>query len=129
VSRLALFVLLAALLAPRALAALGEQVPGAYGVEQTWTSRDKLYHLGISAAGAGVGYSIARGLKMKRWPAVALSAGVMGAVGLVRELQDAQRRDKYFSEKDLLWDGAGITIGIWVPDRFFFRRKEKEPPG
>jgi uncharacterized protein YfiM (DUF2279 family) len=126
--RLAPLLLLAALLAPGAVAAQ-EKTPGAYGVEQTWTSRDKLYHLGVSAAGAGASYAVARRLKMSRGSAVAFSAGVMGAVGLVRELQDAQRRDKYFSEKDLLWDGAGITIGIWVPDRFLFRRKGNQPPG
>jgi uncharacterized protein YfiM (DUF2279 family) len=120
--------LLYALLGTTALGAQGARTPSHYGVGETWTSRDKLYHLGISAAGAGAGYGIARALKMGRWPAVALSAGTTGALGLVRELQDAQRRDKYFSEKDLLWDAAGITIGISLPDHFFFRRRGKEPP-
>jgi uncharacterized protein YfiM (DUF2279 family) len=126
-SRATLLLLLVALLSPGGVAAQ-KKVPGEYGIDQTWTSRDKFYHFGVSAVGAGVGYTAARRLGMKRWPAIALSAGVMGAVGLVRELQDERRADKYFSEKDLLWDGAGITVGIWIPDRFLFRRKQKEPP-
>lgn len=123
-----LSLLLLALLVPAVVNAQQAETPRPYGVDQSWTSSDKLYHFGVSAAGAGAGYTLARSLKMKRWPAVAFAAGAMAAVGLARELQDAQRSDKYFSEKDLLWDGAGIAIGIWVPDRFLFRRKEKEPP-
>ncbi|MBW3630883.1 MAG: hypothetical protein KY464_16530 [Gemmatimonadetes bacterium] len=102
--------------------------PGPYGVEETWTSRDKLYHFGISAVGAGASYTAARKLGMRRWPAVAVSAGLMGAAGVVREIQDDRRADKYFSEKDLLWNTAGITIGIWIPDRLLLRRDDEKPP-
>jgi uncharacterized protein YfiM (DUF2279 family) len=109
---------------PAPLAA--QETPGAYGVEQTWTSRDTLYHFGIAAVGAAASYSLARALGAKRWPAVAISVGFTGGLGVLREVQDSRREDKYFSEKDLLWDAAGITVGIVIPDRLFFRKREKE---
>ena len=111
-------------------APLASQEQTNYGVEQSWTSRDKLYHFGVSVAGAAASYSLARALGVKRWPAVAISVGVTGAAGLLREYQDSRRPPKYFSEKDLVWDAAGISVGVWIPDRFLFRRKrERESPG
>ena len=106
-----------------------EEFPDPYGVEQTWTSRDKLYHFGVSAVVAAAVYSGARWAGVKRWPAMGIAVGLTGAAGIVRELQDRRRPDKYFSEKDLLWNAAGITVGIWIPDRFLFRRGGKEPRG
>lgn len=100
--------------------------PGEYGVRETWTSADKWYHLGISAAGAAALYSGGRVAGMRRWRAVAVAAGVMGAVGLYREIDDERRPDKYFSEKDLLWDAVGIAVGIVVPDFLFQRRRGTE---
>lgn len=103
--------------------------PDPYGVEHTWTSRDKYYHFGVSALGAAAVYSGARWLGLKRWPAVALSVGVVGAVGVFREWHDDNYGGKYFSEKDLIWNAGGIAVGILIPDRFFFRRDRNEPPG
>jgi uncharacterized protein YfiM (DUF2279 family) len=101
-----------------------------YGVDQTWTSRDKFYHFGVSAVGAAASYSLARALGVKRWPAVAVSVSFMGGLGVLREVQDVNTPGKYFSKKDLLWDAAGITIGVWIPDRVLFgRKREKESPG
>jgi uncharacterized protein YfiM (DUF2279 family) len=102
--------------------ARAQAFPSPYGVEETWASSDKLYHFAISAAGAGALYSSARLVGWRRWVAVAFASGVMGAVGLARELDDRRRPDKYFSEKDLLWDAGGIVIGISIPDRWIFGR-------
>ena len=121
--------LLLLLLLPLPLGAQEDEPGSPYGVRENLTSRDKAYHFTISAVGAGVGYTVARKLGMKRVPAIVVSAGLVGAAGLLREVDDGRRTGKYFSEKDLLWNGAGITVGIWIPDRFLFPRKEKEPPG
>jgi uncharacterized protein YfiM (DUF2279 family) len=126
-SRLLRTVLSAALLSAAPVAAQSA-TPGPYGVEQTWTSRDKLYHFGISAAGAGATYTGARWLGLGRWRAAALAAGVMAAVGVAREIDDSRRPGKYFSEKDLVWDAAGITVGIAIPDRLLFRAKRPARP-
>ena len=111
-------------------AAAQEGTPDAYGVDQSWTSRDKLYHFGVSAVGAAATYSLARAVGVKRWPAVAISVGLVGAAGVMREVQDVRTPSKHFSKKDLLWDAAGITIGIVIPDRLLFRgKRERESPG
>jgi uncharacterized protein YfiM (DUF2279 family) len=102
--------------------ARAQALPSPYGVEETWASSDKLYHFAVSAAGAGAIYSSARLVGWRRWVAVAVASGVMGAVGFARELDDRHQPDKYFSEKDLLWDAGGIVIGISIPDRCIFRR-------
>ena len=118
---------LLALGAPLSLRA--QKLPSPYGVEETWASSDKFYHLGVSAAGAGLLYSGARLMGWKRWVAVAVAGGVMGAVGVARELDDRHQPDKYFSEKDLLWDAGGIVIGVTIPDRWIFGRGNRERPG
>lgn len=107
-----------------AAASLGpdEPLPGSYGVEQTWTSRDKLYHFALSGAGAAAVYSGARWMGIGRRTAIWLSVGLVGAAGVVREVSDRRRPDKYFSEKDLLWNAAGIALGIAIPDRLLFPR-------
>lgn len=104
-----------------------EPLPDPYGVPQTWTSRDKWYHFGVSAVAAGTIYSGSRWLGLSRWPAVAVAVGVTGAVGWLREVHD-DRRGKYFSQKDLLWNAAGITVGIAIPDQLLFRSRRAEAP-
>lgn len=105
-----------------------DELPDPYGVEETWTSRDKLYHFVGSAAGAAAVYSGARWLGVKRWPAAVAAALVTGAVGVAREIDDTRRPGKYFSEKDLLWNAGGIAVGIWIPDRFLFPSRAARPP-
>lgn len=113
-----------------AAASLGpdEPLPGSYGVEQTWTSRDKLYHFALSGAGAAAVYSGARWIGVGRRTTIWLSVGLVGAAGVVREVSDRRRPDKYFSEKDLLWNAAGIALGIAIPDRLLFPRQSEPDP-
>lgn len=106
----------------------GEPLPGSYGVEQTWTSRDKLYHFTLSGAGAAAVYSGARWVGVGRPGAIGLAVGLVGAAGVMREITDRRRPDKYFSEKDLLWNAAGIALGIAIPDRLLFPRRSTPDP-
>jgi uncharacterized protein YfiM (DUF2279 family) len=95
-----------------------------YGVPQTWTSRDKALHLGVSALAAGAVYAAGRAGGLERRPAAVLSAVVVGTAGLLREVADRRSGEpaKYFSEKDMLWNGVGIAVGIWLSDRLFGAR-------
>ena len=115
------------LAAPGAAQAPGEEFPDPYGLEQTWTSRDKIYHFGVSAVAAAAVYGGARWVGVKRWPAMGIAVGLTGAAGIVREIQDRRRPEKYFSEKDLLWNAGGIVVGVWIPDRLLSRRLKDEP--
>lgn len=99
-----------------------------YGVRETWTSPDKLQHFAVSALIAGTVYSGARKLGLRRVPAVAVGVGMAGVAGLYREIDDVGRPGKYFSEKDLLWNAAGIAVGIWIPDRLLFPRAAPRAP-
>ena len=99
-------------------------VPEPYGIDQTWTSRDKFYHFAVSGLGAAAVYGGARLLGIPRWAAMGVSVGLVGAAGVMRELGDERRPGKYFSEKDLFWNGIGIAVGIAVPDQLLFGRRE-----
>lgn len=93
-----------------------------YANQQEWFSRDKLYHFGISAAGTGGLYAGGRRLGLPRRQAALASTLVVGAVGVWREVgttdpDDPLTRD-HVSRKDLVWDAAGIALGLAVADRW-----------
>lgn len=109
------------------VAAQGQEIPRAawsasaradtlspYGVRQTWTSRDKALHFAVSGVAAGGLYAAGRAVGLRRRDAAVGSAVLVGAAGVLRELRDrsSAEPDKYFSEKDLLWNAAGIGAGI-----------------
>jgi uncharacterized protein YfiM (DUF2279 family) len=102
-----------------------------YGTRQTWTSRDKALHLTVSAAAAGAVYAAGRAGGLERRRAAVLSAVVVGTAGLLREVADRRSGEpgKYFSEKDMLWNGLGIAVGIWVSDRLFGTRSSAGASG
>jgi uncharacterized protein YfiM (DUF2279 family) len=100
-------------------AAKGDPNPP-YALGQTWFSRDKAYHFGISAAGAAGFYWAGRKLGLSRGWAVLGSAALMGGIGVLREIGNRDRdnlltRD-HISRKDLVWDAAGVAVGISVAD-------------
>lgn len=105
--------------------------PSGYEMQHSWFSRDKLYHFTISAVGAGGLYAGGRIAGLKRWQAVLVSAGVMGAVGVLREIAQPDPDDlltrRKLSRKDLWWDAAGIVVGISVTDAVFRRRTRNGP--
>lgn len=91
-----------------------------YERQQSWFSRDKAYHFGISAAGSAGVYALAREMGLGRWPAALASAVVVGGVGVLREVVSPRPGDRltrqFFSRRDLVWDGAGIVVGITLTD-------------
>jgi uncharacterized protein YfiM (DUF2279 family) len=93
-----------------------------YEHQQGWFSRDKLYHFGISAVGTGGLYAGGRRLGLSRWQAALASTLVMGAAGVWREVGTTDRADpltrRKLSRKDLVWDAAGIALGLVVVDRW-----------
>jgi uncharacterized protein YfiM (DUF2279 family) len=109
----------------------------AYGIDRYefrhgWFSRDKAYHLGVSAIGSAALYGLSRELGASRWGAVVFSAGAMTTLGLFRELYDEDshrlltRRE--FSRKDVVWNSVGITFGISVTDLTMERRRRGRQP-
>lgn len=116
--------LLLALLALALAAPLGAQAAGAteYERRQAWFSRDKLYHFGISAAGTGALYAGGLRLGLSRRQAALASTLLVGAAGVWREVGTTDRADpltrRKLSRRDLVWDGAGIALGLAVADRW-----------
>lgn len=135
---------LALALAPCALAAQAPLAPArpllsaapdtlsAYHRQTSWFSRDKGLHFAISAAGAAGVYALGREWGLGRWAGVAVSAGLVGAVGVLREIAQPVPGDmltrRFFSRRDLVWDAAGIAVGIAVTDRLLRRRWAREEP-
>lgn len=129
---------LALLLAPAAAAAQGEgepapQAPSPYQTRQSWFSRDKGLHFGVSAVGAAGTYVLSRHLRLNRWQSAATATLFMGTVGLLREVVDPEDRANYLSRrllshKDLVWDAAGIVVGITIPDLLMGSRPAARAP-
>lgn len=92
-----LLVVLALALAPCPLAAQKPLAPArpllsaapdtlsAYHRQTSWFSRDKGLHFAISAGGAAGVYALGREWGLGRWAGVAVSAGLVGAVGVLRK--------------------------------------------
>lgn len=96
--------------------------PSEYQRRQAWFSRDKLLHFGISAVGTGGVYAGGRGLGLSRRQAALASVVVVGAAGVWREVGTTDGSDpltrRKLSRRDLVWDGAGIALGLAVADRW-----------
>lgn len=125
---LALVLLVAALHPGPAAAAstLAADTLSRYEMRQAWLSRDKAYHFAISAAGSAGVYALARELGLGRRAAAVTSVLVVGAVGVMREVvgpdPDNRLTRRFFSRRDLVWDGAGIVVGISLTELLFGAR-------
>lgn len=109
-----------------ALLAAGPTVPTAdaqttdqltpYQSGHGWFTRDKAYHFTLSAVGSAAAYAAGRELGLGRWPAVALSVVITGTAGFLRETFSSDDPNlltrSHFSRRDMLWNGAGIVVGI-----------------
>jgi hypothetical protein len=98
-----------------------------------WFSRDKACHFVVSGVGAGGLYALGRYLGAPPLPAAIGAALVMGSVGLLRETVAAHDPDQLltrqnFSRRDMVWNGAGIVVGLAVTDLWLSRRRRAEPP-
>ena len=72
--------------------------------QDSWTSQDKYKHFGVSLA-LGVGASTLTDNKAAAY-ALALAPGV------AKEFRDSRQVGNYFSYKDLVWDMAGVYLGV-----------------
>lgn len=108
---------------------MAEQDTSAYAQRQSWFSRDKGLHFGISAVGAGGVYGVSRELGLSRWASAAASVFVMGTIGMAREVVDPHDSNyltrRFLSRRDLVWDAAGIVVGISVTDLLFSPRWDR----
>ncbi|MEX2584609.1 MAG: hypothetical protein WD766_15175 [Gemmatimonadota bacterium] len=91
-----------------------------YELRVGWLSRDKAYHFGLSAAGAGGLYALGREVGLGRWSSAVGAGLVMGTIGVLRELHDADDPHLLttgkFSRRDMVWNGLGIVVGVSVSD-------------
>lgn len=101
-----------------------------YQLGHGWFTRDKSYHLTVSAVGAAVIYGAGREIGLGRWPSAIGSSLVMTTLGILREVyaDDEPNRlsRKAFSRKDMAWNGAGIVLGISLTD-LLGRRRWSQP--
>jgi Predicted periplasmic lipoprotein (DUF2279). len=111
---LAVALALAAFLAARSAAQAAEPDP--------WFGRDKVMHVSVSFALAGIGYADSTaftkstGIRMLSGASLALSAGI------AKELAD-QYGGRGLSWRDLTWDAIGTATGTlvaWLVDRYLF---------
>ncbi len=80
-----------------------------------WLGRDKVSHLALSFSLVGWGYHLVRfEWKQEPAPARAWSTGVVLSAGLAKELSDSRRPDSRFSYRDLIYDAAGVLLGVVV---------------
>src|SRR5688572_20779009 len=90
-------------------------VPGAAQMEgyigndsQGWFSRDKRLHFGISAVGSAGIYAVGVEAGLPRWQSAVVATGLMGALGMWREIGTTDRENlvtrQKLSRKDLVWD-------------------------
>ena len=105
---------------PPSLEAATSDTLSAYDRRQAWFSRDKAYHFTISAVGAGGVYGLGREVGLNRWQSAALSAVLVGTVGVLREVvlvsDDNYLSRRFLSRRDLVWNTVGISVGISVAD-------------
>jgi uncharacterized protein YfiM (DUF2279 family) len=123
--------------AGEACAQEGPEAPlSLYEQRRGWLSQDKAYHFAVSAAGSAGVYAIAREAGMSRRQGAITATLLMGAAGFFREALDFDDPNRLisareFSRKDMVWNSAGIIVGITVSDRLLRHRwngRDDEPP-
>ena len=94
----------------------GELAPSLCPTGTDWFSPDKLCHFGVSAVGSAGLYGLGRLVGLSGWKSVAVSAFIVGSLGIWREIGTTDPADpltrQNLSRKDLVWDGLGIFVGI-----------------
>lgn len=116
-------------------------VPGSAQLEgyigndnEGWFSRDKRLHFGISAVGSAAIYVAGVEAGLPRWQSATLATGVMGALGVWREIGTTDRENLITREKvsrqDLVWDALGIGFGLAATELYYRavrRTRERQP--
>lgn len=80
-----------------------------------WLAEDKLQHFTLSAGATTVGYGGARLLLEADAAFVTAGATALG-LGIAKELRDV-RAGGQVSIKDLVWDAAGVALGLTLAHR------------
>jgi uncharacterized protein YfiM (DUF2279 family) len=75
-----------------------------------WFAQDKVRHFAMSFAATGFTYGGARTLLDADAALVAAAVAALG-LGLGKEVHDA-RQGRWFSFKDMVWNAAGVTLGL-----------------
>jgi uncharacterized protein YfiM (DUF2279 family) len=80
-----------------------------------WLAEDKLRHFTLSFAATHMAYGAAR-TALEPHPATAGAAALATLLGVGKELVD-RRTGGPFSTKDLIWDVAGVALGVALVQR------------
>ena len=78
--------------------------------EDAWLAEDKLRHFTLSFAATQLAYGGARVL-LQPDAATAAAATAAFGLGIAKEIRD-RRRGGPFSWRDLVWDAAGVLLGV-----------------
>lgn len=115
--------------AAAAIALALASAPRAARADDDWLGPDKALHFGASALVAGGGYAIGAAAFEGYGPRLALGIGLGLAAGLTKELLDAAGLGDP-SGKDLVWDVAGVAVGVGVAFSIDFavRGPSRSPP-
>jgi len=92
------------------------RIPHPPAAPDAWLAEDKARHLFASLALTAVTFGGARAVGVE-WPDAGIAAGVVaGGAGFAKELSD-RARGRPFSVRDLVWDAAGIGVGLVLAER------------
>ncbi|HUG42142.1 MAG TPA: hypothetical protein VMM12_16860 [Longimicrobiales bacterium] len=89
--------------------------PPSSGARDPWLAEDKLQHFSLSFGATAMGYGGARFLLEPDAALVTAGATALG-LGIAKELMDV-RSGAWFSVKDLVWDAAGVALGLTFAHR------------
>jgi uncharacterized protein YfiM (DUF2279 family) len=79
--------------------------------QDRWLAEDKLKHAFSSVAAVNFVYAGARTAGLHDESAIVAAAVSAAAAGIWKEVHD-RRRGRPFSSRDLVWDAAGLTLGV-----------------
>lgn len=96
-----------------------------------WLAADKLIHFAVTAGLAALIYVGARSLGWRRRTSILCAGIAVLLIGLARELVDLylgevqEQPGKFFSLKDMIWNAAGLTVGLAVAHRWRRRSRRR----
>lgn len=80
----------------------------------SWTSRDKFYHLFVSAALSGGGYWALEAANNREDQSAAACFSITVCIGGIKEIYDYHHPGHHASWKDLTADVIGAALGIFI---------------
>jgi uncharacterized protein YfiM (DUF2279 family) len=80
-----------------------------------WVAQDKVRHLGMSFAATSFAYGGARTVADADAAFIAAALTAL-ALGIGKEVHDV-RAGRWFSFKDMVWNAAGVTLGLTLVHR------------